>query len=256
MVERMRQRPVLFAIAGGALLALFLVQSVGSALKFADGPSFCGSCHSMKPYAALYSRSSHGSFRPEFQCMECHGEVRVGEVKNKFFGVLYSHLRDGPPTVVAHFQGRAPKAEFDPDYPVIPSERCLRCHAPAAEGKNAFPLTVRTHTKPIDVSTEFDWVIRNPRGKRYQCKTCHSYITHPTGGPLLPLEEKSNQPSHPFFRTSYDIVIQIHIRVLDQGFLKIDGKIQKADKDTCERCHIGDLAPERARPLCRGCHAG
>lgn len=247
--------PAWLLVVGGGLLALALVSLGGGGLKFLESPGFCGGCHSMKPYAALYDRSSHGSFQPEYQCMECHGEVRVGELRNKFVGVLYSHLHDGPPTVIAHLQGRAPTAEFDPDYPVIPSERCLRCHAPDATGKNAFPQTVKTHSKPIDVSSQFAWVLSNPRGGRYQCKTCHAYITHPTGGPLLPLGRKSDKRSHPFFKTSLDIVTQIHIRALDQGFIKIGGRIRKFTTGTCRRCHTGNVAAGRGRPLCQGCHS-
>lgn len=119
-----------------------------------------------------------------------------------------------------------------------------------------YPVTAEMHSEPINVSEEFNWVLNNPRGSRYQCKVCHPDITHPTGGELLPTEKgKKYNFTHPYTKLPLDAWTQIHWWALRLGELNIDGEIKEVNIETCKRedCHPGTLQPENA--VCQGCHS-
>ncbi len=255
-------------ILASLVVLLLIVISLGGygVTKFMETPTFCADlCHSMKPYGQLFLQSGHAAGDLDYKCMECHGEVRLGPIRNKYAGTVYSHVTDGAATLIAFVLGREPNVEFDPDYPRIPSERCLRCHAPSAitvskilSNKNAYPVTAEMHSKPINVSEEFEWVLNNPRGSRYQCKVCHPSITHPKDGELLPTGrgEKYNF-THPDTGLPLDAWTQIHWWALRLGTLNIEGELKVIDRDTCKRedCHTGNLEPENMDRQCQGCHS-
>ncbi len=254
-------------LASVGVLFLIVVSAGGYGVtKFMETPTFCGDlCHSQNPYGQLYRLSGHAAGDMDYKCMECHGEVRLGPIRNKYAGTLYSHVTDGVATLIAFAQGREPNAEFDPDYPRVPSERCLRCHAPATitvpallANKNMYPVTAEMHSEPINVSQEFLWVLENPRGWRYQCKVCHYSVTHPTNGVLLPTERgKKYDFTHPDTDLPMDMWTQIHWWALRLGALDIDGELREVDRESCKRedCHQGKLEAENIARECQGCHS-
>ncbi len=251
--------------------------------RWLETPEFCSIavCHkSMYPYSELYRQSAHGQRNMEYKCMECHGETRLGTIENKFAGVLLSHAIDSPPAFIALFQGKTSDPEFDPFYPRVVSERCLRCHAPEAEGFNTYPVTAQDHSEPIDVSEQFEWVLENPRGSKYECKNCHSFITHPSDTKLIPTERgEKYEYTHPGFpRLDFGTWQQSHWHLLRNGgngdlefiysrenegetyevtsrSLVVNGELRHLDTSMCKICHkLERLRPENMDGKCQGCH--
>lgn len=276
------------ALAIFLLLIFLIVGSVAGykGTRWMETPQFCeiAICHpSMNPYSTYFVESAHGQAQIEYQCMECHGETRVGPLENKYLGVLLSHAVDSAPAGIATIEGKKPETEFDPLYPTVPSERCLRCHASDADHKDAFPVTAEDHSSPIDVSEMFQWTIDNPRGNKYVCKNCHSFITHPTDTELLPTERSEEfGTKHPGFpKIDLGQWQQVHLHLLRDGGkpgkdfvytgttadgdtyrvsaykLEINGVERKLDHQMCIICHkVENLRPENLDAKCQGCHNG
>ena len=268
------------------LLIMFLV--VGSFVgykttRWLETPEFCAIsvCHkSMTPYSEYFIASAHGQRNLDYQCMECHAEVRLATVQNKYMGTLLSHAIDSPPAFIGLLEGKIPEPEFDPLYPTVPSERCLRCHAPDSNIENAFPVTAEDHSKPIDVSEQFEWVPENPRGNKYACKNCHVFVTHPSDTELLPTERGEKYDfTHPGFpKIDFGPWQQAHWHLLRDGGkgglefeysgnsgknsfevtskdIVINGVERRLDKGMCKICHkIDRLRPENMDGKCQGCH--
>lgn len=249
--------------------------------RWLETPEFCSIsvCHSsMGAYSEYFKLSAHGQHNLDYQCMECHGETRLGPIENKYMGTLLSHVTDSPPAFIGLFQGKKPEAEFDPYYPVLPSERCLRCHAPDAKGEHTFPVTTEDHSKPLDVSEQFKWTLENPRGAKYQCKNCHNFITHPSDTELIPTERgEKYEYIHPGFPNIYfGPWQQSHWHILRDGGkggleyryngnahdnifevtskdLVINGVPRQLDESMCQICHK-TKRPESIDGKCQGCH--
>ncbi|GBE19025.1 hypothetical protein BMS3Abin16_01637 [archaeon BMS3Abin16] len=272
------------------LLIIFLVGGSFAGYKttkWMESPQFCAIaiCHkSMAPYGEAWQESSHAQQNLGYRCMECHAEKRIGPIETKYFGTLMSHALDGPPLFLAVIEGKIPNTEFDPYTPIIQSERCLRCHAPDADIPDAYPVTAEDHSSPIDVSEMFEWTIENPRGNKYVCKNCHSYITHPTDTELLPTErgEEYNNTHPGFPKIDFGPWQQTHWHLLrasgehsegrelqfvykgesngttfkiTHNKLEINGVERKLDKDMCLICHkLEKLRPENMDGKCQGCH--
>jgi hypothetical protein len=267
-------------------LALFLI--VGSFVgykttRWMESPEFCAIsiCHkSMIPYGETWKKSAHAQQNLGYKCMECHAEKRIGPIQTKYFGTLMSHALDGPPLFLAVLEGKIPPTEFDPLLPIIQSERCLRCHAPDADIDDAYPVTAEDHSSPIDVSEMFEWTIENPRGKKYVCKNCHPFITHPSDTELLPTERGEKYDyTHPAYpKIDFGPWQQTHFHLLREGGkegkefvysgesnettykitaneIEINGIERKLDKNMCKICHkVDELRPENMDGKCQGCH--
>jgi|GEM_PF-3390123 len=250
--------------------------------KWMETAEFCAIaiCHeSMAPYGEAWRPSAHAQQDHGYKCMECHAEVRIGPVDTKYFGTLMSHALDGAPLAVAVVQGKIPHTEFDPYIPNVPSERCLRCHAPDSTREDGFPVTAEDHSSPIDVSEMFEWTIENPRGNKYNCKNCHTAIAHPTDTEILPSERgEKYDNTHPGFpKIDFGPWQQAHYHLLNtdanekefvytgesQGTefqltgseIEINGVQRQLDRDMCLICHkLENLRPENMDGKCQGCH--
>jgi len=251
--------------------------------RWLETPEFCSIavCHkSMYPYSEYYRQSAHGQRNMEYKCMECHGETRLGTIENKFAGVLLSHVIDSPPAFIALFQGKTSDPKFDPFYPNVPNERCLYCHSPDAQGLNTYPVTAVAHSDPIDVSEQFEWTLENPRGQKYMCKNCHSFITHPSDTELIPTERGVKFDfTHPGFPSlDFGTWQQTHWHLLRGGAdgdlefiyagendgstyevtdraLVVNGELRTLDTSMCKICHkVERLRPENMDGKCQGCH--
>jgi nitrate reductase cytochrome c-type subunit len=273
-------------VLASVLIIVFLV--VGSfagykTTKYMESPEFCAIsiCHkSMAPYGEAWKKSSHAQQNLGYKCMECHAETRIGPIQTKYFGTLMSHALDGPPLFLAVIEGKVPHTEFDPFIPTIQSERCLRCHAPDADNDDAYPVSAEDHSSPIDVSEMFEWTLENPRGNKYVCKNCHSFIAHPTDTEILPSERgEKYESTHPGFpKIDLGAWQQTHFHLLRDGGkdgkefvysgedhendfkitasdIEINRVARSLDKDMCLICHkIERLRPENMDGKCQGCH--
>src|SRR5689334_11063006 len=101
----------LLTLGGGMLFGLLLVGLV-LAVQVSSTPTFCGSCHIMKPYYESWSHSKHN----QIACVECHISPGItAEVRKKYEALSM---------VVKYFTGTystKPWAEVD-------DAACLRCH--------------------------------------------------------------------------------------------------------------------------------
>lgn len=268
-------------------------------IRFMETPAFCAIliCHdSMQPYNEVWAMTSHSKINSDYRCMDCHSDDRVGPIKNMLLAELYGHNMDAPPTSVGIIQGKRVETEFDPHVPHIPNERCARCHAPdavpdtawPAKGARVYPLTINSHFAPINVRSEFEYTLNNPRGTRYECKICHSTVAHPTNSELLPKErgEKYNfiHPGFPTVPTDIWGITHYHLFTDNEGDLafvysgtvelpqpdgttrmrsyritadelQMDDVQRDLDLKMCEICHKGEWEPEHIDAVCQGCHS-
>ncbi len=147
----LRRRVRLLSLVGGVLVALGLVLVVVS-VEITSTPTFCGTCHIMKPYYESWKISGHN----KVACVECHISPGVtAEIRKKYEAL----------SMVAKYftatYGTKPWAEVD-------DAACLRCHERRLlEGKEMYKGVRFDHTPHL---------IEMKRGKKLRCTSCHSQI--------------------------------------------------------------------------------
>jgi hypothetical protein len=135
-----------WALIAGAVLVVAVIAFVVSA-QATDAPTFCATCHEMKPY---YDAWSVGRHKTSAQCVDCH--VDAG-----FFQGL-AHKPIALLEVWAHFTGFGGFPMAAP--PDVPDRRCVRCH-PKVKLKNP--------------SARFSHEIHAKQGP---CQMCHPTTGH------------------------------------------------------------------------------
>ncbi len=158
-IERVSRRvPALRGIhvTGLGLVVAFGIVALLGFVQVSSTPSFCGTCHIMKPYYASWKHSKHN----KVACVECHISPGItAEVRKK-----YEALSMVVKYVTATY-GTKPWAEVD-------DAACLRCHARRLlEGKVEFNGTTFDHRPHLTESR---------RGLRLRCTSCHSQIVQGT----------------------------------------------------------------------------
>jgi predicted CXXCH cytochrome family protein len=139
------------SLSAATILGLGLVALV-FAVQVSSTPTFCGSCHIMKPYYESWKGSQHS----KFACVECHIPPGItSEIRKKYEAI----------SMVARYftgtYGTNPWAEVD-------DAACLRCHERRLlEGKEVFHGVLFDHTPHLTESR---------RGLRLRCTSCHSQI--------------------------------------------------------------------------------
>lgn len=104
----------------GALAAVIGLAIAGGGIAYADKPSFCSSCHSMKHVAVTWQMSNHR----QFSCGDCHlpqeniVEKMLVKGQTGMHDTYHEFLRDYPDTIKVSSKGRT-----------IIEGNCLRCHA-------------------------------------------------------------------------------------------------------------------------------
>jgi len=138
------------AITGGGVLALFIYL-----LFYTTSPSFCLSCHIMKPYYEAWNTSKHNMV----SCVECHYPPQPREMLWAKFQAINS---------VVAFVTR--KYSSKP-YAQIEDTSCLRsnCHS------TNFLAKKMTFKKGIRFDHKFHLGDLR-RGKQLRCTSCHSQI--------------------------------------------------------------------------------
>jgi nitrate/TMAO reductase-like tetraheme cytochrome c subunit len=149
---RLTPRGVRFATFGVGLAAGLGLVAMVFAVQVSSTPTFCGSCHIMKPYYESWQTSKHNSIA----CVECHISPGItAEVRKKWEALSM---------VAKYFTGTYstnPWAEVD-------DAACLRCHERRLlEGREVFHEVLFDHTPHL---TE----VR--RGLKLRCTSCHSQI--------------------------------------------------------------------------------
>jgi nitrate/TMAO reductase-like tetraheme cytochrome c subunit len=139
------------ALAAGLAIALGIV-GMGTAVEVSSRPSFCGSCHIMRPYYESWQRSTHH----HVACVDCHIPPGVTAEFRKKYEALSMVARYFTGTY-----GTNPWTEID-------DASCLRCHERRLlAGKEVFHDVVFDHTAHLAGMR---------RGKTLRCTSCHSQI--------------------------------------------------------------------------------
>jgi nitrate/TMAO reductase-like tetraheme cytochrome c subunit len=98
----------------GLVVALLLAGAgLLGAIRLTDRPSFCGSCHEMRPYSTAWNGGPHKSV----SCVECHvdpGAVSQATHKVAALREVWVHVTGDP---------RFPKERVE-----VPDARCVVCH--------------------------------------------------------------------------------------------------------------------------------
>ncbi len=149
---RLSPRGMRFATYGVSLaIGLGLVFLVFAA-QVSSTPTFCGSCHIMKPYYESWKHSRHS----RIACVDCHIPPGItSEIRKKYEALAM---------VAKYFTGTYstnPWVEVD-------DAACLRCHERRLlQGKEVFHKVLFDHTPHLTESR---------RGLKLRCTSCHSQI--------------------------------------------------------------------------------
>ena len=148
---------------GGVLVTFFIVIGmfflVGfGTIKATSSPSFCRTCHEIKPNAVAWTTSPH----KEVGCLACHAEPgAIGYYKRKLQGIreLSVHLTTKEPV---------PRARID-------ANTCLRCHSANSGVAGAKDISQSTETKRFNFSHK----LHLQEDGLSSCLVCHSGTGHP-----------------------------------------------------------------------------
>lgn len=215
------------------IAATLLVLALGgaTAIPLTNQPTFCASCHTIKPSYDSWIRSSH----KDVTCVDCH--VRPG-----ISGFIEDKIFAGIEDVAITFFGTPTEPHNLKSH--VTSSVCISCHRAILR---VTEVSVRDLPAPVkDVG-----LIMNhrehmdafeKRGKGEGCTTCHGRVVH--GSPIkaypiviprghVKLDDQSHEPDHPK-----------------------DSVLWKADMADCLRCHDGKQSykGEVLSNRCETCH--
>jgi len=223
-------------------LALFGALAIGGVLVFAvlavqvtSTPSFCGSCHIMRPYYESWKTSSHN----HIACVECHIPPGLGSEVRKKYEALSMVARYLTGTYSTN-----PWAEVE-------DAACLRCHEKRlVQGRVIFHNVVFDHTPHL---TELR------RGKRLRCTSCHSQMVQGTHIRVTPstcflCHFKDVKVGRGVARCTLCHTVPDSV-VTSEGF-RFDHKRVKSYGMACTWCHAGSVqgTGDVPRERCITCH--
>ncbi len=231
--QRLAGKLLLAGILGVILVA---VGTVG-AVEFSSSPTFCQTCHNMKPYYESWKHSSHN----KVSCIECH--IAPG-IKGEAMGKIQA--LNQLVKYVTRTYGLKPWAEVE-------DASCMRsgCHSERkVEGLVDFNGVQFDHTKHLGELR---------REKQLRCTSCHSQIVQ---GEHIAVTVSTCILCHFKDRESDDPVagcVGCHPApprvVSDQG-LVVDHDQYVRDRISCVSCH-GNVVTgtgEADPAMCKNCH--
>ncbi|GJL52445.1 MAG: hypothetical protein NPIRA01_36720 [Nitrospirales bacterium] len=217
----------------GIIAALVGVIILGSAvaIPLTNAPTFCASCHTIKPAYETWTTSTH----KEVTCVACH--VRPG-----VRGFLEDKVLAGIEDVVITFFG-TPTEPHNLESTVY-SSVCLSCHRAILRVSEVATRDLPKRVKDVGLimSHRQHMEAFEQRGQGEGCTTCHARVVH--GTPIK----------------GYDMVIpRGHVDLDDQPHepdLPKDSKLWKSSMADCIRCH-DNTTTHQGRVLskkCETCH--
>lgn len=215
------------------IVATLLVLALGGAvaIPLTSQPTFCASCHTIKPSFDSWSRSSH----KDVTCVDCH--VRPG-LSGFIHDKVYAGLEDvaitffGTPTEPHNLQSH------------VYSSVCLGCHRAILRVTEVSSRDLPSPVKEVGLIMDHreHMAAFEKRGQGEGCTTCHSRVVH--GTPIK----------------GYPIVIpRGHVKLDDQPHfpdLPPDSMLWKTTMADCMRCHDGKQTHEGKvlSNRCETCH--
>jgi len=141
----------IFVISGSLLiLGAFTVGGIA----YTSRPSFCSSCHEMKPEFRTWQASPHN----KISCVSCHVEPGISSLIKDKLGAsvqVYKHLTGTAESTIVFPWGKKD----------ISNETCLKCHSDKRESSPERELIV-PHDKHL--------------AKGISCVECHRGVAHGT----------------------------------------------------------------------------
>lgn len=223
------------------LTLVILVGLMTITLQVTSTPTFCNTCHNMKPYYDSWQKSTHS----HVTCTDCHFPPGItSKIKGKFTALSM---------LVNYFTGvykrNKPWAE-------ISDESCMRegCHE------------TRTLTGKVDYKKDISFDHAHHlkdlrRGKKLRCTSCHSQIVQ---GSHMSVTESTCFLCHfkdAEITATADQCIKCHVPPVakegDETTIPYDHTTVLERKIGCGKCHgtmvVGDGMVPKIR--CSGCHA-
>jgi cytochrome c nitrite reductase small subunit len=215
------------------IVATLLVLALGGAvaIPLTNQPTFCASCHTIKPSYDSWTRSSH----KDVTCVDCHVRPGVsGFIQDK----VYAGIKDVAITLLG-----TPTESYDLQSHVD-SSVCLGCHRAILRVTEVSSRDLPSPVKEVGLIMNHreHMAAFEKRGQGEGCTTCHSRVVH--GTPIK----------------GYPIVIpRGHVKIDDQPHnpdLPPDSLLWKATMADCMRCHDGKQAHEGEvlSNRCETCH--
>ncbi|MGV7227085.1 MAG: cytochrome c3 family protein [Nitrospirales bacterium] len=215
------------------IVATLLVLALGGAvaIPLTNQPTFCASCHTIKPSYDSWTRSSH----KDVTCVDCHVRPGVsGFIQDK----VYAGIKDVAITLFG-----TPTEPYDLQSHVH-SSVCLGCHRAILRVTEVSSRDLPSPVKEVGLIMNHREHMASfeKRGQGEGCTTCHSRVVH--GTPIK----------------GYPIVLpRGHVNIDDQPHnpdLPPDSLLWKATMADCMRCHDGKQAHEGEvlSNRCETCH--
>jgi len=215
------------------ILAMLVVLALGgaAAIPLTNQPTFCASCHTIKPSYESWARSSH----KDVTCVDCHVRPGIsGFIQDK----VYAGLED----VAITFFGTPTEPHNLQSY--VYSSVCLGCHRAILRVTEVSSRDLPSPVKNVGLIMDHreHMAAFEKRGQGEGCTTCHSRVVH--GTPIK----------------GYPIVIpRGHVKLDDQPHtpdLPPDSKLWKTTMADCMRCHDGKQTHEGEvlSNRCETCH--
>ena len=215
------------------IMATLLVLALGgaAAIPLTDQPTFCASCHTIKPSYDSWTRSSH----KDVTCVDCH--VRPG-----LSGFMQDKVFAGLEDVAITFFGTPTEPHNLQSH--VYSSVCLGCHRAILRVTEVSTRDLPTPVKEVGLIMDHREHMEafTKRGQGEGCTTCHSRVVH--GAPIK----------------DYPIVIpRGHVKFDDQPHkpdLPPDSMLWKTTMADCMRCHDGKQTyeDEVLSNRCETCH--
>lgn len=218
------------------IAATLLVLALGgaAAIPLTNQPTFCASCHTIKPSYDSWIRSSH----KEVTCIDCH--VRPG-----ISGFIEDKVFAGLEDVAITFFGTPTEPHNLKSH--VTSSVCLSCHRAILR---VTEVSVRDLPAPVkDVGLIMNhrehMEAFEKRGKGEGCTTCHGRVVH--GAPIkaypiviprghVKLDDQSHEPDHPKDSVLWKANMADCLRCHD-GEQSYNGEVLS---NRCETCHLPD----------------
>ncbi|NTW28466.1 MAG: hypothetical protein HGA39_03775 [Coriobacteriia bacterium] len=208
------------------LLAILLagVLIMGAAFvavaRATDAPSFCATCHEMKPFVAAWEHGTHS----QTACVECHVDPGIARLTHKFvaLGEVISHLRGN-----YSFPLATP--------PNVPDARCARCH----------PL----------VTVSIPGFSHDEHEQRGACTMCHMNAGHAVTTADLVAAGIYSGRSLPSTGTAGATSIDGGMADLAGHITVACSRCHVMSKIPCSSCHTASAAHKGRPKDCSLCHA-
>lgn len=159
----------LVLIVVGMLIAVPLIAATYEAMVVTSTPSFCGSCHEIKPAVDAWRASAHVNNKRGLvaNCMDCHLPPPQNTIE--FFTMkTYHGLKDVTFHILDGADGYDKEEARQGMYASLDNETCLRCHENVMfmpESRGAM-LAHRSVINP------------RPGAQPHKCIDCHYDLVH------------------------------------------------------------------------------